>query len=119
MMNNDDGDLEKKIRNSHLRRGRGFLQRLFPLHRRCHRVSSLERSLKYILIGIFIAIVIIATILQGFIINSNSSFFHHLFLASEDLPNGPALVVFQWQDLTLCRCPRVVLAPVPPEEEGC
>ena len=72
--------------------------------------------------------------------------FHYLFLASEDLPNGPALVVFQLnppifyplilyplirikiksnlvvfqrQDLTLCRCPRVVLATVPPGNEDC
>ena len=44
---------------------------------------------------------------------------YHLFLASKDLANGPALMVFQGQDLAFRRGSRVVLAPVPSVEEGC
>ena len=74
-------------------------------------MASLERSLKYILIG---TTVVIATLVLYIIY----LVYHlHLFLASEDLPDGPALVIFQWQDLTFRCCPWIVLATVTPAKE--
>ena len=66
-----------------------------------------------------LGLIIIISMIVSIIILSVSSCYHHLFLASEDLPNGPALVVFQWQDLALRCCPGVVLATVPPGEKDC